>query len=66
VEVYPALWSRTFSREGRDQHQHDAYSVAAWLRYADIEGSLPRFLNFQLEEETRRIAEIEGWILGVV
>ena len=66
AEVYPALWSKRFPREARDQHQHDAYSIASWLRDADMNGSLPAFTNLQLEEETRRIAEIEGWILGVV
>ena len=29
AEVYPALWSRTFAREGRTGDQHDAYSIAA-------------------------------------
>jgi hypothetical protein len=66
AEVYPALWSRRFPREGRDQHQHDAYSIATWLRDADLDGTLPAFTNPQLEDETRKIAEIEGWILGVV
>ena len=27
-EVYPALWSRRFSRGSMNQHQHDACSVA--------------------------------------
>jgi len=65
VEVYPALWSRTFPQEGRDGHQHDAYSIAEWLRHADLDGSLPSYLNLQLEESDRKAAEIEGWILGV-
>jgi hypothetical protein len=38
VEVYPALWSREFSREDRDPHQHDAYSIAAWMRRVDDNG----------------------------
>jgi hypothetical protein len=66
AEVYPALWSKKFPLEDRDQHQHDAYSIATWLRDADMNGTLPAFTNLQLEEETRKIAEIEGWILGVV
>jgi hypothetical protein len=65
AEVYPALWSKRFPREARDQHQHDAYSIAAWLRDADMNGSLFAFTNPQLEDEMRKIAEIEGWILGV-
>ena len=65
VEVYPALWSRTFPQEDRDAHQHDAYSIAEWLRRADQDGSLSSYLNLQLEERDRKAAEIEGWILGV-
>ncbi len=66
AEVYPALWSKKFPRGGRDQHQHDAYSIAAWQRMADNDGSLPGFLDPPLPQPERRIAEIEGWILGVV
>ena len=66
AEVYPALWSKRFPREARDQHQHDAYSIATWLRNADMNGSLSAFTNPQLENEMRKTAEIEGWILGVV
>ena len=29
AEVYPALWSRDFPREGRTGDEHDAYSIAA-------------------------------------
>jgi hypothetical protein len=28
AEVYPALWSKALESEGRNTHQHDAYSVA--------------------------------------
>src|SRR5271155_2697356 len=45
AEVYPALWSRTFDREGRTSDQHDAYSIAAWLSRADRDGSLAAFLK---------------------
>jgi hypothetical protein len=65
VEVYPALWSKDFEREGRNADQHDAYSVAAWMRRADIDGSLDAFLVPLLPPSERRAAEIEGWILGV-
>lgn len=66
AEVYPALWSRSFPQEGRDEHQQDAYSIAAWLRRADMDGSLGGLFEFHLEERERKVAEIEGWILGVV
>ena len=66
AEVYPALWSKAYPKETRDEHQHDAYSIAAWLREADRRGSLSGFLDPDLEERERKVAEIEGWILGVV
>lgn len=65
VEVYPALWSKGFEREARTADQHDAYSVAMWMRNADADGSLRRFLNPVLEPEERSAATVEGWILGV-
>ncbi len=65
AEVYPALWSRDFPREGRTGDQHDAYSIAAWLSRADQDGSLAVFLNPSLTKPERTTAQVEGWILGV-
>lgn len=50
----------------RMYHQHDAYSIAAWMRRADLNGSLTFFVNVDLEDHERTVAEIEGWILGVL
>jgi hypothetical protein len=66
VEAYPALWSRSFPRNRRDSHQQDAYSVAAWLSRSDRDGSLKKFLSPGLTVHERNLAEIEGWILGIV
>jgi hypothetical protein len=65
AEVYPALWSRNFAPEGRSTDQHDAYSAAAWMRSAGLDGSLLEFLNPALAPEERELARIEGWILGI-
>ena len=65
AEVYPALWSRTFPTAGRTGDQQDAYATAEWLRRADSDGSLERFLRPELEPHERKTAQIEGWILGV-
>ncbi|MGH7779496.1 MAG: hypothetical protein ACREQR_06700 [Candidatus Binataceae bacterium] len=64
AEVYPSLWSRNYPREDRTSDQHDAYCVAAWMRCADLDGSLQRFLSPYLMPDERKKAEIEGWILG--
>lgn len=65
AEVYPALWSNGIAAEGRDPHQHDAFSIATWLARADRDGSLPDFLKPALTPPERAIAQVEGWILGV-
>jgi hypothetical protein len=66
VEVYPALWSRTFPSEGRTPDQHDAFAIAKWLQGVDAEGSLETYFHPTLEPDKRTKAEIEGWILGVL
>jgi hypothetical protein len=38
---------------------------AAWMREADASGSLMAYFEPYLEENERRAARIEGWILGV-
>jgi hypothetical protein len=49
-----------------DSDSQAAYTAAAWLQRADLNGSLLQFLNPPLEPEERQLAAIEGWILGVV
>jgi hypothetical protein len=65
VEIYPALWKHAFAANGRSADQHDAYSAAAWLRQADLDGQLARFLNPDLTPPQRTVIGVEGWILGV-
>lgn len=65
AEAYPSLWTRRFPVEGRDADEQAAYAVAAWLQRADRDGSLARYLDPPLEAEERRVARVEGWILGV-
>jgi hypothetical protein len=65
AEVYPTLWSKSFPQEGRNCHQHDAYSITAWMRQTDSDGTLSNFTNPHMREDECRIAAIEGWILGV-
>jgi hypothetical protein len=60
AEVYPALWNRHFPSEGRNSHQHDAYTVARWMQEKDakhqlINHFLPRFTPIE-----RTIADTEG------
>ena len=66
VEVYPSLWSRSYPRDARDPHQHDAYSAACWMQNADRDGRLAAFLEPSLSADVSGTARVEGWILGVV
>ena len=66
AEVYPLLRSRTFPSTGRTRDQQDAFATAEWLRRADCDGRLERFLRPELGPNERKAAQIEGWILGVV
>jgi len=66
VEVYPALWCRGFPREGRTSDQHDAYSVAQWLKKADRDGSLGDYFCPNISWQEQMVAGVEGWILGVM
>ena len=66
AEAYPSLWKGSFPPEGRTPDQHDAYTIAAWLRQTDQDGQLNRFLRPSLTPAERAIAEVEGWILGVM
>jgi hypothetical protein len=55
-----------FATENRTGDQHDAYSIAAWLRRADHDGSLAAFLKPVLTQSERAVAQVESWILGVL
>lgn len=66
AEVYPSLWSRSFPSAGRSPDQQDAFATAEWLRRSDGNGTLKQFFSPELEPSERKLAEIEGWILGVV
>ena len=65
AEVYPALFNRTFACAARNPHQHDAWCIAAFLAQADRDGRLAAYLAPELIPAERKVAAVEGWILGV-
>jgi hypothetical protein len=65
AEIYPSLCSRSFPVEDRDPHQHDAYSVARWLRQSDVADALAAYFQPPLEPTERTQAQLEGWIFGL-
>jgi hypothetical protein len=69
AEVYPSLFRHRYAQKSgaakRTQDQHDAYAVARWLEETTRHGFLCRYLSLPLTDEERKLAEREGWILGV-
>jgi hypothetical protein len=65
AEVYPSIFRNRYAKERRTADEHDAYSVARWLAECAARGTLDRYFNPPLTIEERRLAEIEGWILGI-
>ena len=65
AEIYPSVFKNRYPRKDRKPDQQDAYSVARWLAEADCRGILEQYLVPPLTNEERRIADLEGWILGV-
>lgn len=65
AEIYPSLSSRNFVAEDRTPDQHDAYSVARWMRETDALQELDAFFHPNLSASERVQAETEGWILGM-
>lgn len=65
AEAYPTLYRRRYSKGDRTADEHDAWSVAAWLRESDRRGSLARYFVPPLSADERQLGLLEGWILGV-
>jgi hypothetical protein len=66
AEVYPPLWNRSYARADRTSDQHDAYTVASWLKETDCRGLMTKFLNPALPLAESAVAQVEGWIFGVM
>lgn len=66
AEVYPSIFRNRYGgRHMRTPDEHDAYSVARWLEESARRGILARYFDPPLTLPERRIAALEGWILGI-
>jgi hypothetical protein len=65
AEVYPAIFNSRYARNDRTGHEHDAWSIAMWLKDMDYRGILNRYFNPPLSSDECKQARIEGWILGI-
>jgi hypothetical protein len=60
------MWSKAYPKEGGTPDQLDAYVAAAWMKKADNEGILKRFLEPDLLLDEYPFTLFEGWILGAI
>ena len=65
AECYPTLYRDRYPIEGRTADQHDAYSISRWLYDMHQSAQLNELLQAPIDQEVRRTADVEGWILGV-
>jgi hypothetical protein len=69
TEVYPSIFRNRYPLTAggvkRTADQQDAYAVARWLEETTRRGFLSRYFSPPLTDEERKLAEREGWILGV-
>jgi hypothetical protein len=65
AEVYPSLFTKRYPGASRTADQQAAYAVARWLSECDAQGFLQRYFDPPLTADEKRIADLEGWILGI-
>jgi hypothetical protein len=65
VEVYPSIFRHRYEDDQRTGDEQDAYSIARWLKETSEGGHLDRYLQPPLTDGERKVAELEGWILGI-
>jgi hypothetical protein len=67
AEAYPSILRRRYPKEGRTTDQHDAYAIARWLKEMETGMALDEvYFQPPLNEQEMKIADMEGWILGIV
>lgn len=65
AEAYPSIFRRRYPKADRTSDQHDAYATARWLEETVRRQALGHYLNPPLTIPERKVAGLEGWILGV-
>lgn len=66
AEIYPSIFRKRYPKGDRRVDQQDAYCVARWLTETDERQFLTRYFDPPLTAEQRKIANLEGWILGIM
>lgn len=63
---YNAAFGPKFQSDDRKTDPPDAYSVARWLTESDERGFLDPYFYPPLTDKERKVADLEGWILGIM
>lgn len=66
AEIHLSIFRNWYAREDRTADQQDAYSVALWLAATDERGFLAGYCQPSLTDEERHVADLEGWIPGIM
>lgn len=66
AEIYPSIFRKRYPKDDRSGDQHDAYCVARWLTESNERGLLERYFDPPLTDNERNVADLEGWILGIL
>jgi hypothetical protein len=66
AEIYPSIFRKRYPKDDRTADQQDAYCVARWLTESDEAGFLQRYFAPPLTDDERKVADLEGWILGIM
>jgi hypothetical protein len=66
AEVYASILRNRYPREDRTTDQQDAYCVARWLTETGQHGLLGQYFQPPLTRKERQVANLEGWILGIM
>ena len=65
AEVYPSLWRKGEAPPGITLDEFDTLTIARTLSDSDSTGEMELMFQPDLAESEKRLAELEGWILGV-
>lgn len=66
LEAYPSLYRRRVALDAAlNEHERDAFAIAAWMRDRDQDNTLHHYLSLlTLTPEELQLSRLEGWILG--
>lgn len=65
-EVFPSLFRNRYPRDDRTVDQQDAYAVCRWMLEMQRRDRFAAYFDPPLAPKIKKMAQREGWILGVM